>query len=56
MGRAPLRVDIMMSIPGIGFDEAWENREVVELGDLKIFSFHDLTLFDQRKRVEDRKI
>jgi hypothetical protein len=37
MGRAPLRVDIMMSIPGIGFDEAWENREVVELDDLKIF-------------------
>jgi hypothetical protein len=36
MGRSPLRIDIMMSIPGIGFDEAWENREVVELGDLKI--------------------
>jgi hypothetical protein len=37
MGRPPLRVDIMMSIPGIEFDEAWENREVVELADLKIF-------------------
>jgi hypothetical protein len=37
MGRPPLRVDIMMSIPGIEFDEAWENREAVELGDLKIF-------------------
>jgi hypothetical protein len=36
MGRSPLRIDVMMSIPGIGFDEAWENREVVELGDLKI--------------------
>ncbi|MBI4766889.1 MAG: hypothetical protein HY787_20235 [Deltaproteobacteria bacterium] len=36
MGRPPLRVDIMMSIPGIEFDEAWENREAVELGDLKI--------------------
>jgi hypothetical protein len=36
MGRPPLRVDIMMSIPGIGFDDAWENREVVELDDLKI--------------------
>ena len=23
MGRPPLRVDIMMSIPGIEFDEAW---------------------------------
>ena len=26
----------MMSIPGIEFDEAWNNREVVELDDLKI--------------------
>jgi len=37
MGRPPLRVDIMMSIPGIDFDEAWENREVVEFDDLKIY-------------------
>jgi len=26
----------MMSIPGIEFDEAWGNRESVELGELKI--------------------
>jgi len=37
MGRPPMRVDIMMSIPGIKFDVAWKNREVVELDDLKIF-------------------
>jgi len=37
MGRPPLRVDIMMSIPGIKFDEAWGKRETVELDDLKIF-------------------
>ncbi len=36
-GRPPMRVDIMMSIPGIKFDVAWKNREVVELEDLKIF-------------------
>ena len=36
MGRPPLRVDIMMSIPGIEFNEAWKNREVVQLDDLKI--------------------
>jgi hypothetical protein len=36
MGRSPLRVDIMMSIPGIGFNEAWKNREFIELDDLKI--------------------
>lgn len=44
MGRPPLRVDIMMSIPGIEFDEAWENREVVELDDLKIFFISRLDL------------
>lgn len=37
MGRPPLRVDIMMSIPGIEFDVAWKNREVVEIDDLKLF-------------------
>ncbi|MCU0598194.1 MAG: nucleotidyltransferase [Desulfobacterales bacterium] len=37
MGRPPLRVDIMMSIPGIEFDVAWKNREVVELNDIKLF-------------------
>ncbi len=37
MGRPPIRVDIMMSIPGIEFDAAWEKREVVKLDDLKIF-------------------
>jgi len=36
MGRPPLRVDIMMSIPGIEFDEAWENRQIVELNDLEV--------------------
>jgi len=36
MGIAPLRVDIMMSIPGVEFEEAWKNREVVELDNLKI--------------------
>jgi hypothetical protein len=36
MGRAPIRVDILMSIPGINFEDAWKNREVVQLGNLKL--------------------
>ena len=36
MGRPPLRVDIMMSIPGVDFEDAWKNREFVELDDFKI--------------------
>ncbi len=46
MGRSPLRVDIMMSIPGVEFEEAWKNREAVELDGLEIpfISRHDLIL------------
>jgi hypothetical protein len=36
MGRPPLRVDIMMSIPGVDFENAWKNREFVELDDFTI--------------------
>lgn len=36
MGMPPLRIDIMMSTPGIAFDGAWGNRESVELGEQKI--------------------
>lgn len=36
MGIPPLRVDIMMSIPGVEFEEAWKNREVIDLDNLKI--------------------
>lgn len=36
MGRPPLRVDIMMSIPGIRFEEAWKNREIVQLQNSEI--------------------
>jgi hypothetical protein len=36
MGIPPLRVDMMMSIPGVKFEGAWRNREVVELDNLKI--------------------
>jgi len=31
MGRSPMRVDVMMSIPGITFEEAWVNRENVDI-------------------------
>jgi len=36
MGRPPLRVDIMMSIPGIEFEDAWANREIMQLDELTI--------------------
>lgn len=36
MGRDPLRIDIMMSIPGVEFTEAWPRRETVDLDGLKV--------------------
>jgi hypothetical protein len=36
MGKAPFRLDIMMSIPGIEFEPAWENRNNVVLEGLTI--------------------
>ena len=36
MGRDPFRIDIMMSIPGIKFDTAWQNRVEVKINELTI--------------------
>jgi hypothetical protein len=36
MGNPPFRLDVMMSIPGVTFDAAWENREKVQLEGLVI--------------------
>jgi len=36
MGRPPLRVDIMMSIPGIEFEDAWKRREEASIAGLSI--------------------
>lgn len=46
MGRSPLRVDIMMSIPGVEFEAAWRNREIVKLDntDIPFISRRDLIL------------
>ena len=34
MGRAPFRLDIMMSIPGVEFESSWERRIEVRLEDI----------------------
>ena len=36
MGNPPFRLDIMMSIPGVEFETAWEHREEVQLEGLII--------------------
>jgi predicted nucleotidyltransferase len=36
MGVPPVRVDILMSIPGLSFQEAWEKREEVNFDGVKL--------------------
>ena len=36
MGRPPMRIDIMMSIPGIKFEEAWSHRIETKICDLLV--------------------
>ena len=36
MGLPPLRVDVLMSIPGVNFAEAWQSRETVVVGEAEM--------------------
>jgi hypothetical protein len=36
MGNPPLRLDVMMSIPGVAFEAAWANREEIQIEGLTI--------------------
>lgn len=44
MGYSPLRVDILMSIPGVEFDEAWNNKEteIIDSVEMHFISKSDL--------------
>jgi hypothetical protein len=36
MGVPPVRVDVLMGIPGVQFDKCWERRVEVDFDDLKV--------------------
>jgi hypothetical protein len=36
MGIPPVRVDIIMGIPGLAFEEAWKNRNEIQFDDLLV--------------------
>ena len=36
MGMPPVRIDIMMGIPGLRFEEAWEQRSEVVFDELPV--------------------
>lgn len=53
IGVAPIRIDIITAIDGVGFDEAWDARVPVHLGDIAVhvLSRHHLI---QNKRASGR--
>lgn len=53
MGRPPVRVDILMSIKGMNFEDAWQNRQMVEFFDVpaNFISLEDLI---QSKKLAGR--
>ncbi len=55
MGVPPIRIDIMTSIEGIDFDEAYKNRKVSEYGDIENVSFISINDFKKNKKNVGRK-
>jgi hypothetical protein len=58
MGVPPIRLDIMMGIPGIKFDEAWQNRNEVDFDGLIVPFISKTDLITAKKatgRSEDMR-
>lgn len=36
MGRPPLRVDVLMDVPGVDFESAWARRETTDIAGVKM--------------------
>ena len=53
LGQPPNRVDLLTSITGVGFDEAWANRVSAELERLPVF-FIGLDSLVKNKKVTGR--
>jgi predicted nucleotidyltransferase len=53
MGRAPLRIDVLMSAAGVEFEQAWKNRTEVDIEDCKII-FISLTDLISAKEASGR--
>lgn len=53
LGYEPLRVDIVTSLPGCGFNQAWGNRVVADYGREKVY-FMGLDDLIQTKKLSER--
>lgn len=53
IGLPPRRIDLMTSISGVEFDEAWDSRETVEVEGMQV-SFLGRTALIENKRASGR--
>jgi hypothetical protein len=60
LGNSPVRIDLITSIDGVEFDEAYKNKSVIKLGEVKnvsIISLNDLlknkTVTGRPKDIQD---
>lgn len=54
LGYPPVRIDIMTSLTGVSWDEAWTNREVGKYGEIEVF-YLNKKLFISNKTALGRK-
>jgi predicted nucleotidyltransferase len=54
IGVEPIRVDIIMGIPGIEFYKAWQHREVVTFDGIKVAIIGISELMESKKRARRR--
>jgi hypothetical protein len=55
LGRPPARIDILMSIEGLTFEQAWENRQKAKLGNQETWFIGRADLI-KNKRASGRHI
>ena len=51
IGMAPVRIDILMSVPGIFYKEAWQNRKKIQYGQTQIYMLGKQDLIVAKKQA-----
>lgn len=54
-GKSPLRIDILSSIDGVKFDEAYKNRFIHDLGNVRGVNFISLNDLIENKKASNRQ-
>jgi hypothetical protein len=54
LGYEPVRIDLLTSLPGCSFQEVWENKQLGDYGDEKVF-YIGLEDLIRNKTVSNRK-